>query len=62
MPASPRLTGLKGKLNVQAIISNNKHALKAHLICRESAYQESYCGCGCMCGCVYLLCLTNRGK
>ena len=58
MPASPRLTGLKGKLNVQAIISNNKYTLKAHLICRESVYIKTH-----IVGVyVYQLCLTNRGK
>ena len=48
MNIGPRLTNLKGKLNVQAIISNNKHTLKAYLICKESAYQDSYCGCVCL--------------
>ena len=44
MLIGPRSTGLKGKLNVQAIIWNNKHTLKAHLICKEYAYQELYSG------------------
>ena len=43
MLIGPSPTGLKGKLNV-AIIWNNKHTLKPHLICKESAYQELYCG------------------
>ena len=37
MLIGPRLTSLKGKRNVQAIISNNKHTLKSHLICKEFA-------------------------
>ena len=58
MIIGPRLTGLKGKLNVQAIISNNKHTLKAHLICKESVSIKTH-----IVGVyVYRLCLTNRGK
>ena len=58
MIIGPRLIGLKGKLNVQAIISNNKYKFKAHLICRESVYIKTH-----IVGVyVYQLCLTNRGK